>query len=484
MCEDYYAAGRRLPDYLPALLKEGTDHLEAATGQRLGDHRNPLLVSVRSGAPVSMPGMMITVLNVGSDRPGVEALIARSGNPRFGWDCYRRLIASYADGVAHHDRRIYDRILADRMRTLDLADGTELDTDSLRAVAEEYEAAYARQEGSPFPQDPQEQLRKAIVAVLDSWASPRAETYRTMNLVRGARGTAVTVQAMVFGNMGFLSGSGVSFTRNPWTGEGGMVTDFRFGVQGEDVVSGEQEASQEPRFQRLLPRAYRELQRAGGELEASLRDMQDLEFTVQEGELYLLQTRDGKRSPLAALRIAVELAEEKIVTPQEAVERVRDIDMEALVEQRAVSDRPPLARGIPASAGIATGAVALSGPGAVDRAKERAVILMRGSLTPDDLAGVSASAGVISARGNRMAHAVVVARQLGKACIVNVPRLSIDPAAHKFVLGGKEFREGAVLSMNSRTGEIFEGAVKVVEERPEDLLVKIRAWGGARPGAK
>jgi pyruvate,orthophosphate dikinase len=476
VCEDYFANGRRLPGYVSPMLDEGIAYLERSTGLQFGAERKPLLVSVRSGAPVSMPGMMSTVLDVGMGRGGVRGLMARSGNPRFGWDCYRRLISSYARGVARHDPRAYDRLLADKLRATGAGDETELDWMAGRSLAEEFEGTFARLEGTPFPQDPAEQLHRAVGAIMDSWASPRAEAYRRMNAILGARGTAVTVQAMVFGNMNFLSGSGVAFTRNPWTGATGMVMDFRFGVQGEDVVSGEEEADQESRFKRSLPQAYKEVQRAGRELEASLRDMQDVEFTVQEGELYLLQTRSGNRSPLAALRMAVEMAEEGIITRSDAVDRTEGIDPGALVEQKIVAGREAIAKGTSASSGIVTGEAVLSTEAAMERAGTGPVILVKETVTPDDMAGITAAVGVITARGNRMAHAVVVARQLGKACVVNVPGLVIDPPRRAFVLAGRELREGAVLSMDSGTGEIFEGPVQVISERPNELLDRIREW--------
>jgi pyruvate, orthophosphate dikinase len=476
LCEDYFAQDRHLPADLPDLLRDGINYLEGATGRQFNDPRRPLLVSVRSGAAVSMPGMMSTVLNVGLTNGGVKALIAQSGNPRFGWDSYRRLIASYGEGVAHHDRRVYDRVMAERIDRLGLTDESELDSKTLQFLAKEYEDLFLRLEREPFPEDAAEQLRGAITAVLDSWASPRVEAYRRLNLVRGAKGTAVTVQAMVFGNMGFLSGSGVAFTRNPWTGTKQMVVDFRFGVQGEDVVSGEREADQEPRFRRLMPKAYKELLRAGKDLEVHLKDMQDLEFTVQEGELYLLQTRDGKRSPLAALKIAVELAEEGSITARTALERLEGIDLTLIQEQRVLTDRSPLAKGTPASVGIVTGEIVLSSARAVERAPDGAVILIKESLTPDDLPGVAASAGIVTAHGNRMAHAVVVARQLGKACVVNVVDLVIDRNRRTVTLGSTELPEGAQLSMDSQSGELYEGTVEVVQERPLELIAQVERW--------
>jgi pyruvate,orthophosphate dikinase len=419
--------------------------------------------------------MMSTVLDVGLGKQGVDSLIARSGNPRFGWDCYRRLISSYAEAVDHHDRRHYERVLNETLLSLHLDDSTEMDSKAVRSLAEAYEKKYDNLSGRPFPQEPKVQLLDAVSAVLDSWASPQAEAYRKMTSMHSVRGTAVIIQTMVFGNMGSRSGSGVAFTRNPWTGTAEMVMDFRFGVQGEDVVSGEQEADQALQLKRLLPQVDEELHAIGKRLEANLQDMQDLEFTVQEGELFLLQSRAGKRSPLAAAMIAVDLAEDSVITQQEAWERLKDIDLDALVEHRIVAERPVLAKGTSASLGIVTGNIVLSSEEAIKRSAQEPVILVKHSLNPGDLPGVVTSSGVITAHGNRMAHAIVVARQLNKACIVNVDGLVVDTPHHSILLGGKRFLEGAVISMNSRTGEIFEGAVSIINDRPVGLLDRIGA---------
>ena len=337
-------------------------------------------------------------------------------------------------------------------------------------MAGDYEDIFIRSSGNPFPQEPERQLKEAVTSVLDSWSGPRAENFRKLKLVNGARGTAVTVQTMVFGNMGFLSGSGVAFTRNPLSGSNETLVDFRFGVQGEDVVSGEQEADQEPLFRRLLPKVHKELLKAGKELEVDLKDMQDIEFTVQEGELYLLQTRDGKRSPMAALKIAVDLANEGVISPATAIQRLEGIDLSSIVDQKVVSNTAPIARGTPASVGIVSGEIVLSSAKAVERSKDGPVILVKETLTPDDISGIVASIGIITSRGNRMAHAVVVARQLGKACVVNVLDLTIDLNRNSVMLGGRELREGAMLSMDSLTGLIYDGEVQTVEERPAELI--------------
>ena len=476
VCEDYFANHRKLPDYVPDLIETGLHHLEKVTDLRFGLEPGPLLVSVRSGAPISMPGMMSTVLDVGLNEQGVRALIAQSGNPRFGWDCYRRLISSYAEIVAHQEPERYDRALADKVHALGVNDVTELDSKALWSLSDEYGMIYKDLEGSPFPQDPNKQLYDAVSAIFESWASPRAEEYRQMNSIKGARGTAVTIQTMVFGNMGYLSGSGVAFTRNPWTGKREVVIDFRFGTQGEDVVSGEQEANQEGELKRLLPQVYKELQFVCNELESSMKEMQDIEFTVQEGDLYILQTRGGEMSPLATIRVAVDLADEGIITREEALDRIEGIDLRKIAEQKTITERPLLARGTSASLGIVTGEIVLSKEAAIERATYGPVILMRDSLTPDDITGVSASAGIITVHGNRMAHAIVVARRLNKACILNVQGLAIDLDGHSFTLKGKKFEEGTVMSMDSGTGDIFEGRVMVVNEKPVDLLTKIKGW--------
>jgi pyruvate, orthophosphate dikinase len=470
ICEDYFSNGRKLPPDTQDLLRKGISYLEEVTGKRFSDPKRPLLVSVRSGAPVSMPGMMSTILNVGLTREGVEGLIAESGNPRFGWDCYRRLITSYGEAVRGQDKRVYDKLLDKRLKNQGLNDETELDSYSLKAVADEFEGVFNRSKGGPFPQEPERQLNESVCSVLDSWSSPRAENYRKLNPTLAARGTAVTVQAMVFGNMGFLSGSGVSFTRNPLTGVNETMVDFRFGVQGENVVSGEQEADQEHLLRKILPDVHQELLKAGKDLEAHLKDMQDIEFTVQEGTLYLLQTRDGKRSPMAALKIAVDLANEGIVPPSKAMERLRGIDLSSIVDQKVVSGSAPLAIGMPASIGIVTGEIALTNAKAIERNKEGPVILVKETLSPDDISAILASAGIVTVRGNRMAHAVVVARQLGKGCVVKVADLSIDLNRHLIRIGTMELPEGAVLSLDSLTGAIYEGRVQIVQERPTELI--------------
>lgn len=470
ICEEYFSNDRKLPSDIQELIRKGISYLEEATGKLFNNPNKPLLVSVRSGAPVSMPGMMSTILNVGLTREGVEGLIAESGNPRFGWDCYRRLITSYGEGVMGQDKRVYDKLLHKRLKNQGLTDETELDSYSLIALAHEFEDVFSRSKGGAFPQEPERQLIESVCSVLDSWSSPRAENYRKLNPALAAKGTAVTVQTMVFGNMGFLSGSGVAFTRNPLTGVNETMVDFRFGVQGENVVSGEQEADQEHLLRRLLPDVHKELLKAGKELEAHLKEMQDIEFTVQEGDLYLLQTRDGKRSPLAALKIAVDLANEGIVSPSKAVERLKGIDLTSIVDQKIVSSGSPVAIGMPASVGIVTGEIALTNARAIERNKEGPIVLVKETLTPDDISGILASSGIITVRGNRMAHAVVVARQLGKGCVVEVANLSIDLNEHSIRIGKKEYPEGATLSLDSLTGAIYEGQVQIVQERPTDLI--------------
>ncbi len=470
ICEDYFANERRMPADAEGLIGKGIGYLEEATGKRFNDPRNPLMVSVRSGAYVSMPGMMSTFMNVGLNREGVEGLIAQTGNPRFGWDCYRRLIASYGRGVADQDKSVYDRLLDKCLKSQGLKDETNLDSYSLKSLAGEYESEFKRSNGVPFPQEPEEQLIEAVRSVLESWSSPRAENYRKLKPMNGANGTAVTVQAMVFGNMGFLSGSGISFTRNPLTGSNETLVDFRFGVQGENVVSGEQEADQETKFRNLLPNVHRELLLAGKKLEVHIKDMQDIEFTVQEGDLYLLQTRDGKRSPMATLKIAVDFANEGIISPAMAIERLGGIDLSSIVDQKVVSSNAPVARGMPASNGVVTGEIALTNERAIERTRGGPIILVKETLTPDDISGIIASAGIITAHGNRMAHAAVVARQLGKGCVVNVNDLEIDMIQHSVRMGDKEFLEGDVVSLDSLSGLIYEGAVRVAQERPTELI--------------
>ena len=360
ICEDYYRNGMEIPSYLPDLLHEGITFLEKSTGLMFGSPKKPLLVSVRSGAPASMPGIMDTILNVGLNQETIRGLIFQTGNPRFAWDSYRRLFENMSEIVFAHKPRQYQSLLSVIMENEGISDVVEMDSSSLRRLIDDYQRLFFSHEKEVFPQDVHNQLVLSSIAVLRSWMNPRAETFRRMHPVNDLRGTAITVQAMVFGNMGLNSGAGVAFTRNPWNGENEPVIDFKFGAQGEDVVSGTQSATTQRELKESMPSVYNDLLKIGKMLELHFLDMQDMEFTVQEGKLYILQTRNGKRSPLSALRIAVEMWKEGMINPEVALSHLEGIDLDAIRVQRVSTRDYPIGTGISASGGVATGSVALT----------------------------------------------------------------------------------------------------------------------------
>jgi len=481
ICEDFFNNGEILPEDIPGLLREGISYLEKVTGRIFGSPRNPLLVSVRSGAPFSMPGIMETLLNVGLTRDTIRGLILSTGNPRFAWDSYRRLLVSYGTIVALHDPAMYSPLLKMKMDQEGVSEENELDAMTLRELCGDYERIYSGNgnvnDGTgAFPLDPFEQLLQVVKAVLHSWSGPRADAFRRLNLAEDIRGTAVTVQAMVFGNMGLQSGAGVAFTRNPWTGENNFVVDFRFGAQGEDVVSGESSATTGTEIARRMPAIYDRLLYAGKTLESHFSDMQDLEFTVQEGQLFILQSRAGKRSPLAALRIAVEMQKEGIINTDEALSLLMEVDISAISIQKVVPGEPPLATGLSASSGVSCGTVALTCERAEEDAANGSVILVRETASPDDIPGIDAAAGLLVARGARTSHAAVVARQMGKICIVNCSGLSIDTPRHRCWFGDTEIFEGQIITLNGDRGEVYRGVVEVASECPVDLISSVEEW--------
>ena len=477
ICEEYYRNDRTLPDDFTALVKGGITFLEQTSGSVFGGTRRPLLVSVRSGAPVSMPGVMDTILNVGLNRETLHGLIFLTGNPRFAWDTYRRFLVEFARVILRQDPKPYHLALRALLESEGVLDPIELNSRSLRDLTLQYERIFASGTGRRFPSDVHEQLACAAEGVIRSWTSPRADAFRRMNLLREVRGTAVTIQSMVFGNMGARSGAGVAFTRNPWLGTGGLLVDFKFGAQGEDVVSGEQSAATQDEFARAMPEIYTQLAETGRKLELHYRDMQDLEFTIEEEKLFVLQTRSGKRSPYAALKIAVSLCQEGIITPQDVSWMLREIDIDAIRVQTVTPGDYPVAVGIPASGGIASGIIAFSGDRAEQEAAEgKPVILVRETASPDDLPGISAACGLLTVRGARTSHAAVVARQMGKICVVQCEGLEIDATRKRCTLNGHELREGETISIDGNSGNVYVGAVEWSEERPQDLIGIVRAW--------
>lgn len=464
VCQAYFRRGRKLPEYLPDRLEEGLAGLERSAGHRLGDARNPLLVSVRSGSSVSMPGMMSTLLNVGLNQETVEGLILRTGEPRFAWDAYRRLLEGFSE-VLGLDAASFQRAREEAMASCGATDQRDLDHRALRRLASSYETAVREGWGHPFPPRGRDQLDLALKCVLDSWMCPRAKSFRATHGLHRLAGTAVTVQEMVFGNLGVDSGAGVMFTRNPWTGEDRPLVDFQRGMQGEDVVSRSR-ASGRDELSARLPQVYTELTDAGRKVEASLRDMQDIEFTVQEGSLFLLQTRRGLREPLASLRIALDLHREGIIDRPEAAARLQGLRLERISVQEVDPNAVPAFRGEPASAGVVTGKIALS----VDVRAPGALVLVVADLLADDLAALGNTVGVIMPRGSRTSHAVVVAREMGKTVIVNCPGLEIDAQRRLIRVAGHEYPEGTELTLDGASGLVYEGKVQSDSHAPVDLL--------------
>lgn len=476
ICEEYYRDGERLPADVPGLLSQGISYLEKATGYVFGGARKPLLVSVRSGAPVSMPGIMDTVLNVGLTPVTVRGLLALTGNPRFVYDTYRRFLESFGTSILDHSARAYAQDLRDLMKREGITDERELDYQSLQSLCRSYEREYTSPEHRACLTDARQQLAECTKAVLRSFAGPRASTFFRTGIAGAVSGTAVTVQAMVFGNMGASSGAGVAFTRNPWTGSHEVLIDFRSGGQGEDVVSGDREAMTQDELRQVMPDVYNELVRTCRRLETRFGDMQDIEFTVQEGKLFLLQTRPGKRAPYAALKIAVDLCSEGILPPEKASGLVRKVDLDAIRVQALSSPEQPVGTGISASGGIVSGTIALTPERAQADAPSGPVVLVRETASPDDIAGIEVAAGLLTARGARTSHAAVVARQMGKVCVVNCTGLRIDISRHRCSIGDIPFREGEVISIDGNTGAVYPGQVAVRSERPDDLIGVIRGW--------
>lgn len=463
---------------LDAALARGIVRLETASGLEFGSARRPLLVSVRSGAARSMPGMLETVLDVGLNACTVEGLMRLTGNPRLAWDSYRRLVQGFAEVVAGLPPQPFDSLLRRTVTEAGLDSERDLDHRALRDITRAMLERYAALAGVPFPDSPAEQLRQAVAAVFRSWDAPKAVAYRRMNRLPDDAGTAVTVQMMVFGNAGGTSGAGVAFTRDPASGAPALYLDFCFSGQGEDVVAGRHTVSDPARLARLLPSVAAALQAARGRLEALFHDMQDFEFTVQEGRLFLLQTRPGKRTPAAALRIAVDMVEEGLLSPTQALARLAGVDLAAVQHTSFAPPLPgPLAQAVVAGSGVAVGPLALDAAAAAYFATAGTpAILLRAATLTADIEGLAQAAGLLTAAGSRTSHAAVVARQLGKVCLVGCAGLELDLETRTCRLGGAVLTEGEALSLDGNTGAVYRGALPVVTQRPDRELAIIARW--------
>lgn len=464
-------------------LAEGITSLETATGLAFGAARRPLVVSVRSGAAVSMPGMMETVLDVGLNAETVESLIRMTGNPRLAWDSYRRLVLGYAEVVANLPMAPFEALLAAALERAEAENERELDHRELRTLTLAMLECYRLATGTEFPADPREQLAQAAAAVFRSWDSPKAASYRRLNGISDETGTAVTVQTMVYGNAGGESGAGVAFTRNPATGARELYFDFQFNAQGEDVVAGRQKLRDNDRLRLVLPAVWARLSDICHALEALFGDAQDFEFTVQSGALYLLQTRRAKRTDWAAVAIAVDMVEEGRLTPAEALTRLNGIDLDTVVRTSFAQPAPAtLAVAQVAGMGVASGAIALDSDAAkrLSAAGTPAVLVRQDTVTTD-IEGMALAAGILTASGGRTSHAAVVARQLGKVCLVACPGLDIDLQRRQCRIGGTLLDEGDMLSLDGNTGAVHAGRLTPVTERPDRALAAIARWRHAAP---
>ena len=469
-------AGPIPPAILDSLLHDRIARLEAASGLGFGHSRRPLLVSVRSGAPVSMPGMMDTVLNVGLSDTTVAGFLRATGDHRLVWDSYRRLVESFATVVASHDPAAYAAVLADSLARQGEERAEHLDFRALRQLCRDYLALYRGLGHTDFPQDPLAQLAQAVRAVFRSWNSERAFAYRRMHGIGDGLGTAVTVQRMVFGNAGAGSGAGVAFTRDPASGENKLYVDWLGNAQGEDIVSGRRTLESAP-----LPAVVEaRLREIGAILEREFCDAQELEFTLEHGVLHLLQTRTAKRTPLAALRMAVELAEEGLITAAEAVRLLHGVDLDKIELRRVQAKSPPLARAVPASLGVASGPIALDDAAARRYAEAGTPpVLVRPETTTEDIAGIAVAAGLLTGSGGRTSHAAVVARQMGVVTLVGCPGLTVDPNARTLRLGEHVLNEGDPLCLDGETGAIYAEATEIQVEKPKDLLKRLRRLAAA-----
>ena len=483
-CTDYYNQGETISEEIQEQIFQNLADLEELMGKKFGDTEDPLLVSVRSGARASMPGMMDTILNLGLNDVAVEGFAKKTGNPRFAYDSYRRFIQMYSDVVMEVPKSFFEKIIDEVKEAKGVTYDTELDADDLKNLAEKFKAVYKEQmKGQEFPQDPREQLMGAVKAVFRSWDNPRAIVYRRMNDIPGDWGTAVNVQCMVFGNKGNTSGTGVAFTRNPSTGEKGIFGEYLINAQGEDVVAGVRTPQPITQLEKDLPECYKQFMELAMKLENHYRDMQDMEFTIEEGKLYFLQTRNGKRTAPAAINIACDLVDEGKITPEEAVCRIEAKSLDQLLHPTfnaaALKAGEVIGSALPASPGAAAGKVYFTADDAKAAGKggrgER-VILVRLETSPEDIEGMHAAEGILTVRGGMTSHAAVVARGMGTCCVSGCGDIKIDEEAKVFELGGYTFHEGDYISLDGTTGKIYKGDIKTEEASVGGNFGRIMAW--------
>ena len=480
-CTQYYEDGRQINDEIMKQILEAIDQMEVITGKKFGDKTNPLLVSVRSGARASMPGMMDTILNLGLNEEVVETLACASGNPRWAWDCYRRFIQMFSDVVMEVGKKYFEELIDQMKAKRGVKLDVELTADDLKELAGQFKAEYKEKIGTDFPTDPKEQLTEAIKAVFRSWDNPRANVYRRDNDIPYSWGTAVNVQMMAFGNMGDDCGTGVAFTRDPATGEKGLFGEFLTNAQGEDVVAGVRTPMQITEMERKFPEAFIEFKNVCKTLEKHYRDMQDMEFTVEHGKLYMLQTRNGKRTAQAALKIACDLVDEGMRTEEEAVAMIDPRNLDTLLhpqfDQKVLKRATALGKGLGASPGAACGKVVFSAEDAVEWAKRgEKVVLVRLETSPEDITGMKSAQGILTVRGGMTSHAAVVARGMGTCCVSGCGDIAMDEENKKFTLAAKTFHEGDAISLDGTTGNIYEGIIPTVDATITGEFEKIMNW--------
>ena len=480
-CTQYYEDGREINEEIQGQINEYIIKMEEITGKKFGDHENPLLVSVRSGARASMPGMMDTILNLGLNETVVNVIAEKSGNPRWAWDCYRRFIQMYSDVVMEVGKKYFEQLIDAMKEKKGVKQDVELTADDLKELAGQFKAEYKAKIGVDFPDDPKEQLMGAIKAVFRSWDNPRANVYRRDNDIPYSWGTAVNVQSMAFGNMGDDCGTGVAFTRDPATGAKGLFGEFLTNAQGEDVVAGVRTPMKIAEMADKFPEAFAQFQEVCKTLEDHYRDMQDMEFTVEHGKLYMLQTRNGKRTAQAALKIACDLVDEGMRTEEEAVAMIDPRNLDTLLHPQfdtaALKAATPIGKGLGASPGAACGKIVFTAEDAEEwHARGERVVLVRLETSPEDITGMKASQGILTVRGGMTSHAAVVARGMGTCCVSGCGDIAMDEENKQFTLAGKTFHEGDWLSIDGTTGNIYDGEIKTVDATIAGEFGRVMAW--------
>ena len=480
-CTQYYEDGREINPEIQAQINEYIEKMEEITGKKFGDKENPLLVSVRSGARASMPGMMDTILNLGLNEDVVNVIAEKSNNPRWAWDCYRRFIQMYSDVVMEVGKKYFEQLIDEMKEKKGVKQDVELDADDLKELARQFKEEYKAKIGEDFPSDPKEQLMGAVKAVFRSWDNPRANVYRRDNDIPYSWGTAVNVQAMAFGNMGDDCGTGVAFTRDPATGAKGLFGEFLTNAQGEDVVAGVRTPMHIAEMEEKFPEAFKEFKDVCQTLENHYRDMQDMEFTVEHGKLYMLQTRNGKRTAQAALKIACDLVDEGMRSEEEAVAMIDPRNLDTLLhpqfDAKALKESTPAGKGLGASPGAATGKIVFTAEDACDwAARGEKVVLVRLETSPEDITGMKASQGILTVRGGMTSHAAVVARGMGTCCVSGCGDIIMDEENKQFVLAGKTYHEGDYISIDGSTGNIYDGRIPTVDASIAGEFGRVMAW--------